>query len=797
MTTVYTYSLSTNFPNGLNSSQLTSIITSDTSITQTLLTIDTVGDAVYIIFNSALSSQTILDSLISSYVYSPIPNLIPTYIYPNNTLLRSNINSVETIYIGNQPNEIHISTSPQGQYSSIQSAITANPEQNMIFIVHPGTYVENNPIVLNTGCVLTSDGSAENTYIVAKNNTSDLITLGIQCRIESLTLMGASGSGSRGVYFNASQSGGKGQISALLECFIINCDIAMEIDGKNIQNLGGLADTLYMRENVINSTTQSLTKGVYVHSGGQFICMSTSIYGVPSVNTSPAYPISYAYYCTDPYTKISIGMCNCFYCGDGLYLDNSANSEIALLTCNYNNNGVHIGPTSTTSRLSVSSLESTYNANYDLYVEPTNAIVQVHSAQIDDTSIYNPNNVTLNMFFHSSVNNQNRQHLTGTICVGSVMQPTKMYIGQGYFDIYESTFLQNTTSSETGTFTDVSNYANNISTMNFNLFLGTAVDNCIYIGRTVNPCGIFVNIITATTSVVSPSALEWTYWNGTSWIPFTIMQTIDIAPYYFVASSFVSAVNLYQIRFGLTSQSPLVAKTINGISKKWVRLRIITALPNIPVVDSIFSHTNMSKYNTDGFEEFFGDARQIKIMSWDISNMYVCTTASSQNAYLGQKLGMKLSNNYFANGVESCIARSLFLPTDIDNSFPVKLKFEFIGDSAVVGNVQFICRYNYSNANSNVYTVQGSAPAVSVGEITTFTTITVSTANISYRGELDLNLSNIDMNPSNGGPQLLWISVERDASGANSNETYTGNITIIQLAPYYISWIKGCHILAY
>lgn len=80
MATDYIFSLSTNFPGGLNSTQLYTQI-NNSAIVPSLLAINTDGDVVTIQFNSALSGaeETILNDLVANYVYSsgPAPPVTP------------------------------------------------------------------------------------------------------------------------------------------------------------------------------------------------------------------------------------------------------------------------------------------------------------------------------------------------------------------------------------------------------------------------------------------------------------------------------------------------------------------------------------------------------------------------------------------------------------------------------------------------------------------------------------------------------------------------------------------------
>ena len=54
----------------------------------------------------------------------------------------------------------------------------------------------------------------------------------------------------------------------------------------------------------------------------------------------------------------------------------------------------------------------------------------------------------------------------------------------------------------------------------------------------------------------------------------------------------------------------------------------------------------------------------------------------------------------------NCLNRlklNIFLPHDIDTSFPLKFKFAIVGDSNTAGNVELVCRWNISNQGSDVY----------------------------------------------------------------------------------------------
>src|SRR5437016_9634104 len=135
MSVTYIRSLSTDFLNGLIPSQLITEI--ELLIFIDVLTINTNGDIVEIIFASDIPDETILNTVISNHV--PI-NYNYTMPYVVNNVLTNNINGTEFKYFGNHRSEIIISTNNQCHFNSITTAIAANNTADNIFIVYPGTY---------------------------------------------------------------------------------------------------------------------------------------------------------------------------------------------------------------------------------------------------------------------------------------------------------------------------------------------------------------------------------------------------------------------------------------------------------------------------------------------------------------------------------------------------------------------------------------------------------------------------------------------------------------------------------
>jgi hypothetical protein len=783
----YTFSTSAGFCTSQNIAVVNSDI--DSQIPGRTLT-SAAGDCLTFTFSSDLDeTQKIILQTILRVRDPPPPPVTYTaaFVEQNSTIIKHEINGVKYSYIGSQENEIHISKGTQGHYSSVKAAIAANPDQNTVFIIHPGNYPEDNPLTLAPGMVLVSCGNAENTFITAQNTGDIILNISVGCKVEGITFRGSTTG--TGLYFDGSASGGRGLYSAVMECFVKECEIGVDIDGKNIQNFGGAADTLYCRELLVCSIGTTLDKAIYTHDGGQFIGAGITVYGVPPILDQPAHPIMYGYYCTGLGSKISMSISNCYFCGVGMYLDSDCQSELTLLTLKYNGNGVIIGPSGTKTRFSVNSLEVAGSVQKDITVLAQSASIEVHSGVFDDTKILNPNGVRLNMRYHTNKNGNTRQRMLGIINVGTPTEPAKMFIGEGYYDIYGASYLQNN-NNEVGAWVDITASAIEDAGSTFGIFSSTAVGSCLYIGRDKVPIGVKMSIVAATSQDVSADDVIFEYWNGTDWVQFHIMQTEDTEPYSYVDKFCVSMVGSYHIRFGLKSNSPLVAKTLNGVSKKWVRIRIVNALPSIPTSNYILAHTNVKKINSDGYVEYYGDARSVKKLNWNLYDMEQLGGVN-QIIYLGKKLYTGSDGNKFTAGQDCEIALSAFVPTDIDVSFHAKIIIALFGTVAG-GTTTLNITYNFSNSGVNLYTTKGDSPDTTNGEKSVTITQTISDAGKEIHTVAMIEISHINMNPSGQGPQILWLNIARPASDA-----YTGDVVLTQLSGYYVSWMNGAHLISF
>jgi hypothetical protein len=710
---------------------------------------------------------------------------LDTYVYPVDIpmkrlggLVYADTEVGQVAYIGTQSGEIHISKETQGHFTSLGAAIAAHPGQNVVFTIHPGVYSENNPIPFNSGCVLRSAGNAENTIIIAQNANANILNIQYKCSIDNVTVRGATGA--CGIYMDGSGSGGQGRYAAVTQCFIQNCNVAARSDGKNIHLYGGVADTLYMREVVVSTVVPTLM-GFSIVNGGTIISAGLTTFGLPPIGGAPAAPIQYAYHCTGLASKIAASVTNGYYCAVGLYLDNDAQSELTLLTLKYNGVGIVIGPNGTgLTRLSVNSLEIANSVQADIVNYAPAALIEIHSGVFDDTKLKNIGGARINAKYGTNKNGKSRQRMLGIINVGTPSDPGKMFIGEGSADVFSFTVLKNS-SLEAGTWTNVSALAEENTPGTLFDLVGKEVDSCVYMGRDDVSVGVKMDI----TVPCATGAVTWEYWNGTAWTEFDVMTTNSDAPYWQYMDP-LRVVAQHHVRFGLKTNDAFAVKTLNGVAKKWVRMRVVAELDVVPRSEYVTGHVNCVKFGSDGACEYFGMSRPVKKLP--IGDVQSAGNVGDQILYADAVLNAKRTRLLAGGG--AFMSMQTVLPTNADVSFPMKVVIQVVGSPSagdpVTADVTLTLSVRAVASGDAVYT-----STQSTSDHQTYTITRAVTSNIANEFVFVVSIKTVNVNPANGQISTLWMQIERTA------DAYAPDVTIMSMFGLYVSASDGAHLLAY
>ena len=686
-------------------------------------------------------------------------------------------------------NKILIAKSGISDYKSIGEALVANNNQiNTVFEIYPGTYIEMNPLTLPQGCVLLSVGTPGNVTIVGVNPAAPVFVMSNWTKLYGISIVGTGVLGSKGIYYNGGT--GSNALYDIEDCIITNCDIGIEVDG-------GIHNTFLIRTCLAATMTAPMSKALYVHNGGQVIGTSYLVAGSMD-NSGNMIPFIYGVYCEDNYSKVSLTTTATYLCQYGFFCDNGAELEITLVTIGFCVYAITVGQNSTISKLRLNSLNIKDSILYDINVLPQDADIIIYCGVIDETKVYNPNNVAINAKFQYAHYKDKYMTFTGNIKFGSNINPTTVSMGQGRYSsgpiyVYSNTFL------ESGTWTDNTAAAIEDDTLTFSPFTDNS-GSCLYIGSSVSMYGIQASVTTPVNADVSLNSVAWEYWNGSTWVGFNIMQSSINTPYYcYVDKSFISIHDTVNIRFGITSITPFATKSINGITTNWIRCRLVNSIVSTPVIDGIKIHVSQTQINKDGFVEYFGDARPCGKILLKLSD-FTSNVDNSIELFRSKTFSVIRKNLLFAANTLTKIGTFITLPTDIDLSFPIKLNIVYMTPSDSSGNVGLHLHYDYTSDNSVIYDSSGAAPDIPDSNVYKDDIVNISISpNSSYKElrsslAIDVNHANINPRPGVGSESIVWLNILREA---DVTDTFPGNFCIINIYGTYVRWSSGTHINSY
>lgn len=779
----------------IDESQLKQQILASSSINAVCLDVGLVGSQIQISFDTRLASneKIALDAIVRNFVVAPTPITSYATVNPSTGLIQHKVNNCLDTYLAAQPDEIYISKGGQTQYPTIQAAITANNRPNTIFVVYPGTYIENNPLILPPGSTIRGAGTPENTVIVAQNPNSNLIVMGLGSIVGNMTLVGTTTA--RAIYCDCSLGQGSGQFPIAILLIIVDCFIGIEADGKNMPG-NWMPDTMYCDKVIIEARSMICGRGLSCINGGLIIGTTVQVRSTPPSLSAPnGFPFIYGSYCTGTNSKIALIAAALWFCQVASYVDNGGSFEPNILKYYYNGIGIQVGPNGTTSIVLGAAIDMVGTVQYNLDIQPTNAQICFSTGDFNDSMINNPNAVPLSIRFNSMKYNKLSQVEVGNFEFGTTTSPSKLFIGEGQYPntgicVYSNSYL------EEGVWTDNSVAALD-TVSDFAIFSGTSLGNCIYLGSPFNIPGFKIETIVPTNMEVETSDIAWEYWNGTAWIQVSAMQTQAAKPCYTSLVSFVNAVGKYHIRFGITSATAMVAKTLNGMSKLWVRGRLLKDIDRSPQASYLKFHTNCQVINCDGFTEYFGDARNIRnaLPGFNLTMSSSSEPASNQELFVSQKLSLGLKGNVFRAGQATLVGSRVGIPTNLDGSFPITVELAFVGSANTPGNVNWNFSYSTTREGDPVYFNSADAPTQPEYQVST--AVAVTAANQDTRASVTLDVSNFNINAADQKTSILWLSIERDASVDNNLDTYSGDIALFLVKGSYITWNNGSHLLGY
>lgn len=220
---------------------------------------------------------------------------------------------------------------------------------------------------------------------------------------------------------------------------------------------------------------------------------------------------------------------------------------------------------------------------------------------------------------------------------------------------------------------------------------------------------------------------------------------------------------------------------INGLDETgyWGRFRILTDIVADPQVEQIKLHTSRTEINKEGTFEFFGEARYRKTVQSGLGAIIPNSLAdpADQSVQYGANFSAKFKDNRFADGARDGFGLVQSIEAGTDTSIPMILTVSYYVDGTATGDIDFSVEV-FQVADGFVYD-GNNIPS-------TYTDIeTVITPSDQIRRTATLLIDQNDLVP---GETAVLVSIYRDASGGNPNDTLGEDVVITNTSLVSYFW---------
>lgn len=305
-------------------------------------------------------------------------------------------------------------------------------------------------------------------------------------------------------------------------------------------------------------------------------------------------------------------------------------------------------------------------------------------------------------------------------------------------------------------------------------FQGTSAGEVIYWG---NPIRSFMNIkfIVDSVMVLGSGSVVWEYWNGSAWTEVLHFAANADEPREHRAKAMWETIGAEHLRFNEMADQALT--TVNGLSAYWLRARIASAITTAPVFSRTKLGTNRTEYNSNGYGEHFGTAEPERTLFWHRNLEDDLTGASPVNSVLDVTTVIRPTpiDNSFQNGAVDGNAGLVQIPGGLDTSRPLRFSVQWKVDDNNAGDVElqlYTARIRVGDI------LDQSIPHVEQTEI----------FSVSGQGQ-EVNQTEFYIDVSDFLPNdTLAIAYRRDATNGNLNDTYAGDLQLVQTLLFGRFW---------
>jgi hypothetical protein len=393
------------------------------------------------------------------------------------------------------------------------------------------------------------------------------------------------------------------------------------------------------------------------------------------------------------------------------------------------------------------------------------AVVMLSHAIFRDDKVIRAAGATLFALECSPTPQEESLRVLAELQVGSPEDPKEAIFGEG--DSHTRGMVGKTnTNGEVGTWATLNNIYLEDATSD-TLFPGVGIDNCFYIGGDLPFPGIKVLITTAKAGGVVVAE----YWNGTAWTSVAHMSTDSNAPYNQYAQAVFERVNSEHIR--LAPITGWTTKTLDGVNKYWLRYRITTAITTAPAADKIKLHTNRTEINKDGVIEHFGAAivKRSLVAHYNLANE-ATDKGGNQDLLFATTITAKYTENRYEDGQARNRALIIDAVEGIDTTRGVDVEIVWTPLSdEIASDVEWEVAFKLVSVGTDLL----DGVAAEDGRFSSITTVPANSRWGTFRTKVTVPL--VDAVPND----MLAMLIVRDASGANLDDTFPGNIALASL----------------
>lgn len=654
------------------------------------------------------------------------------------------------------------------EHTTLESALNAAsnlvpPPSNIngvVIRIYPGLYLENNPLVVPEGVVIIGKAGRAPFVKILPIFNDVVFSIDGDCSLKNFMIVGNE-IGTIGI-----SAVNPGTTITVDKVVTTGCDTGIIFGG-----VGTSVNVLTCA--ILSSPGQTTTTGILVQDG-------------VSANINIAYTTLISN--PNPFTN-------------GLIVDGT-DAEVFLSTSRFTGNivgllarnGSNVDAQNSEFRNCTTGIRAETNASIivnggifsgntqDIVTGDTTVSVKLSSCSLSNEKIQYESGTDVQLSYFNTDNTNTGFTVEGGMNVGSTVQPTTSAFGEGRASVSDMSVILYEASS--GMYQDVTTDASDPIANPFTVFPDITQNSAIYVGKSTKFWGFF-NEIVGTISLGAGSIM-FEYYNGT-WTQFDVMVTQSGGSFYSYAQNPFTQAEEQNIRFGRI-QNDWIKTSIFSVNKYWIRIRIVNDIAVSPILQYTKIHGSSTKINSEGFIEYFGKARPIRQIPYDIN---ICQAAiyspGNQDIYLSEGLNFGNIENQFANALGR-IGMKFYLPPEIDTSFGVTLVWTWFAAS-LGGNVEWVIRWGYATELDVVYASSVGAPATWPNEQSIVLIESTPPVDKGLKtSTISLKIPDMVARNTAGLPQdILVITLDRNGAADTNN----GNINLLQVAPFYYSWCNG------